>query len=302
MTEQWRRFGDAVKQYSADELARMAQRALLYEVVVHPKPGLVDPIDSGSHRDMDVFTFIDSTVSLTDYFQQAACAGRYFTGDDLRDLFARLRELGIQAERTMFAATGGVNTHKGAVFSLGVAVGASGWWCRSHKYSTDGVRRTICGMLRGLTAHDFKRATDGGADRPATAGEQQFLVYGRTGIRGEAEQGFPAVIEHALPYLRGSAGPLNVRLLDTLMVLAAVTEDSNLIKRAGGVEVLDWMRGRVKAFFEQGGAGTHEGMAFLEELNAEFVERHLSLGGCADLLILTIFFGLMEGVIGGPDV
>jgi len=96
-----------------------ALRALLYEVTVNPKPGLVDPLSAGPHPDMNAFMFIDSALSLAPYFNACAAAGVAYTAVDLTGLFKQIRGIGVQAEQTMFAATKGVNTHKGAVFSLG---------------------------------------------------------------------------------------------------------------------------------------------------------------------------------------
>ncbi|WEV73770.1 triphosphoribosyl-dephospho-CoA synthase CitG [Bifidobacterium sp. ESL0798] len=283
--------------YNPEQLADMAQAALLYEVMVQPKPGLVDPVDSGPHHDMNAFTFVNSAISLKPYLQEASRLGMNFAGTDMPRLFNQLRAAGRKAEQTMFAATHGVNTHKGAIFSLGIAVGATAHWCKTRDYDTDGVRRLVKRMLTGLTKHDMGRVEAEGAEAELTAGERQYLRFRSTGARGEAEQGFPSVMEVALPFLRNAEGPLNVRLLDTLMTLAGHVEDTNLVKRAGTRDVLEWMRSQCNRYFELGGAGSAEGMEFLLELNNACVERNLSLGGCADLLILTIFFGLLEGVI-----
>jgi Triphosphoribosyl-dephospho-CoA synthetase len=99
-----------------DALVGDALRALLYEVSVNPKPGLVDPVSSGPHPDMDVFTFIDSSMSLRRYFSRCVEQGTTFQGDDLRALFLAIRPAGVEAEKAMFEATKGVNTHKGAIF------------------------------------------------------------------------------------------------------------------------------------------------------------------------------------------
>lgn len=107
-------------------LAGQAARALLYEVATTPKPGLVDRANSGSHRDMDFFTFLDSTAALLPYLEQAVAAGQETAQRPPEETFTRLREMGLAAERAMFGATQGVNTHKGAIFSLGCVLGACG--------------------------------------------------------------------------------------------------------------------------------------------------------------------------------
>ena len=102
-------------------IGRAAIRALYAELALHPKPGLVSPLDSGSHDDMDMTTFMRSLFALRGYYRDIAAAGA--RGAD----FAMLQALGIAAERRMLAATGGVNTHRGAIFGLGLLTAAAGW-------------------------------------------------------------------------------------------------------------------------------------------------------------------------------
>lgn len=211
------------------QLSALALRALLYEVSVTPKPGLVDPTDPGPHPDMTVFTFIDSAVSLQPYFEQCRQAGHDFEGADLRQLFQQIRPAGVQAEATMFAATRGVNTHKGAIFSLGILVAASAVVLRQAQPTIAAFFQTVKAMVRGLVHHDL-----GALNRQTaqTAGERQYLKYGQGGIRAEAEAGYPTVVNVGLPFLRERRGTINQRLLDTLLMIASHTSDSNLVKRA----------------------------------------------------------------------
>ena len=269
-----------------EEIAQNALKALLYEVVTNPKPGLVDPVDVGSHPDMNVYMFIDSSLSLRKYFVQAAEIGFNFAGQDLRQMFELLRQAGIKAEKTMFAATNNVNTHKGAVFSLGLFVCASSY-CQKHGGNEFEI---IQMMTKGLVKHDLGKKSE-------TAGERQFLQYGKGGVRAEAEAGYPLVRDVALPFLAQTSGDLNTRLLDTLMKIVSEIEDSNLIKRAGNVEVIDWAHKQAQKYLSLGGYGTQAGKQFMLELNRIFKEKNYSLGGSADLLIITIFMGLQRGMI-----
>lgn len=271
-----------------------AQKGLLYEVSLNPKPGLVDPASTGAHQDMDVFTFIDSTLALQTYFNEAYIAGFNFVGDDLTALFNQLRQSGIKAEHAMFAATKGVNTHKGAIFSLGILLGATGY-CYQHNLTTFAhLQATIKLMLVTLLATDFE---DLATKQTLTAGEQQFLKYQVTGIRGEAAAGYPTIFALALPKLRATTGTLTQRLLDTLMYIAGHTRDSNLIKRAGDINILAEMQTWSEQYFALGGSKADAGISFLHHLDTEFKQRNLSLGGSADLLILTIYTGLLEATI-----
>lgn len=269
------------------EIAQNAEKALLYEVVTNPKPGLVDPADRGPHPDMDVYLFIDSSLSLGEYFKQAAEIGHDFTGVDLRKMFAKLRQAGIQAEKAMFKATEKVNTHKGAVFSLGLFVCASAY-CQHHREMDE--FEVIQKMTRGLVKHDL-------GQRNETAGEQQFLKYGKGGVRAEAEAGYPLIREVSLPFLEKSTGELNTRLLDTLMKIVSQIEDSNLIKRAGNIQVIEWAHSQAEKYLALGGYGTAAGQKFMLELNRTFKEKNYSLGGSADLLIITIFMALQRKII-----
>lgn len=288
---------DLSAQQLASTLSQVGERALLYEVAVNPKPGLVDPVSAGPHPDMTVFTFIDSATSLREYLHRCALAGQRFeqTEGELPELFGQLRRLGQHAEQMMFETTNGVNTHKGAIFSLGVLAAATAQQLTvNDKYATNEVIAITKQMLQGLTENDFKKIK---ATSPAslTAGERQFLKYGKAGIRGEAEAGFPTVVELALPFLRQRQGTTMERLLDTLMRIAGNTDDSNLIKRAGDAKITDWMHVQSNHYFELGGSRTSAGQVFLKQLNEIFLSRNLSLGGSADLLILTIYFALLEG-------
>lgn len=271
---------------AVEEITQNALKALLYEVVTNPKPGLVDPLDVGSHPDMNVYLFIDSSLSLRDYFNQAAKIGANFKQNDLQVMFKLLRQEGIKAEKAMFNATNRVNTHKGAVFSLGLFVCASSY-CQQHGGDEFVV---IQKMTKGIVKHDLGQKQD-------TAGEKQFLQYGKGGVRAEAEAGYPLVRDVALPFLAQTHGELNVRLLDTLMKIVSEIEDSNLIKRAGNIEVIKWAHKQANRYLNLGGYGTPAGKQFMEELNQIFKERNYSLGGSADLLIITIFMALQRGII-----
>ncbi len=271
-----------------------AVRSMLYEVTTTPKPGLVDPASSGPHPDMDAFDFINSSISLIPYLQGCFEAGWTFKGADLHELFAEIRPLGVTAEKTMLQATNQVNTHKGAVFSLGVLVAATGYlFGTGREFKATAVSEIAQQMLAGLIAHDFAGVFEK-PEETLTAGERQFIKYGETGIRGEAEKGYPTVLGIGLPFLRQATGARNQRLLDTLLKIVSQSRDSNLIKRAGSQKIVTWAHQEADQFLALGGSQTDAGMQKLIELNHRFLERNLSLGGSADLLILTIYFALME--------
>lgn len=195
----------------------------------------------------------------------------------------------------MFKNTKGVNTHKGAIFSLGVLVTAESFRISNLELKFS-IMEIVKRMLKGLTENDFKDIKNKNPEE-LTIGEREYLTHGIKGIRGEAESGFPVLTEFALPALKRSQGSTNERLLDTLMSILGNSIDTNLIKRANSVEIIDWAKQQSTKYFELGGSRTEEGMNFLKYLNEEFDKKNLSLGGSADLLILTIFIGFREGLL-----
>lgn len=278
-------------------LTQLAQRALLYEVSAWPKPGLVDPVEHEAHSDMDVFTFINSSTSLYEYLHQAALLGIMSNSSNLPSIFEELREYGKKAEKKMFMATKNVNTHKGAVFSLGVFVTATGYSLqRTKKFDADDIEAVIKRMLVNLLDDDFKHLK---IKKKLTTGEKQYLEYGLSGIRGEAHAGYPTVFSYGLPVLLASSGNWNNRILMTFLELAMHIEDSTLIKRAGTPTIQEWKNQEIRECLSLGGITTDVGRKKLIEIEQEFSQRNLSLGGTADLLIVTIFLGLVKE--GLPD-
>lgn len=268
------------------KIAENAVKALLYEVSTCPKPGLVDPMSSGPHPDMDVYLFIDSSLSLEDYFKQAVSIGQNFDGNNLIKMFDQLRAAEIKAEKKMLESTHGVNTHKGAIFALGIFVCARSYQTVHGGDLFEIIKAMTNHLVERDLGHTFQQQTK------LTAGEKQFAKYGLGGARAEAEAGYPVIKETALPFLKTSTGSIKERLLDTLMKIATVTDDSNLIKRAGEAEIVAWLHKVARHYLDLGGYKTKEGKKYLQELNAIFLKKNYSLGGCADLLIVTIFLGL----------
>lgn len=265
--------------------AALAQQALLYEVAATPKPGLVDRADSGSHRDMDYFTFLRSIPALYDYFAQCIRLGRETSELPPEQTFARLRLPGKLAEGRMLEATGGVNTHKGAIFSLGLVCGALG---RLDRADWSDSRRVLqlCGQMTASVLEDFDRPMD-------TAGQRLFVRHGITGIRGQAAAGYPAVGQLALPKLQGALAAglgINEACCAVLVTLMAETQDTNLIHR-GGLDGQRRTAALAKALLER---EKFPSEASLRELNWRLVEENLSPGGCADLLAMTLMLHFLQ--------
>ena len=282
-----------------EKLAAMATRALLEEVAVTPKPGLVDRTNSGAHRDMDFFSFQASAAALSSYW------GRCFYENAWRkalrippdsaeaqtpsETFAALRPLGMTAEREMLLATGGVNTHKGAIFTLGVLCGAIGrlWTAEDGFPDADSILKEAAAMTRETLAQELPAA------HWNTAGEGLYQKYGVRGIRGQVADGLPAVRNVSLPAFRG----LLARGLDrnhaasvTLLHLIAAVEDTNLLHR-GGPDGAAWAQAQAKSLLAGSEPPTPAAIAALDRA---FIERNLSPGGCADLLAVTLFLDSLE--------
>ena len=164
-------------------IGKCACNAMLKEVAASPKPGLVDRWSSGAHRDMDYYTFLKSATVILPFFEQMALNGARFAQAKIhskQQLFEEIRLIGMECEKAMFAATAGVNTHKGIIFSLGLICTAAAY-TYVETGSTDAA--AICENVKGMTVHildDFDRC---GQDRPLTKGEILYHRYGLTGIR-----------------------------------------------------------------------------------------------------------------------
>lgn len=265
-------------------ISRIAFKALIMEVSAYPKPGLVDIVDSGSHSDMDYFTFVNSSVAITDYFLDAFNLG---LKNYMKDDFDELREIGKVAEKKMYTTTGGVNTHKGVIFSLGLLVYATGIEYKRDNLSTDAVIERVKILAKGVT-----KELDNNLD---TAGGQQYTKYGLKGVRIEAEEGFEKARDIGLSSLKKHLQSLSINdaIVNTLMHFMEVLEDSNLIKR-GGLEGLIYAKESAKRAIELGLMNTKDGRRYIHSLNGEFVKRNLSPGGSADYLILTLYLYFLE--------
>lgn len=272
-------------------LGALAAKALLYEVCTTPKPGLVDRSNNGSHRDMDVFTFLDSTAALLPYFEEAVRLGMETRDLPPQETFRRLRQAGAAGERAMFRATGGVNTHKGAVFTLGTVCAAAGRLWTAVGFSKDlEATLALCGeMSAQAVQEDFETIRREGAH---TTGQRLYLEHGLEGIRGELSRGLPAVAQIGLPTLRrhlAAGDSLEQAGVQVLLALMAQVVDTNLIAR-GGLEGQQWAMEQAKNL-HQGRAATQQEA---EKLDRALIERNLSPGGCADLLAITYFLEFLS--------
>lgn len=264
---------------ACEPIARAALHALHQELSAYPKPGLVSPYDSGSHQDMDAATFMRSLFSLRGYFREIAMAGMLGVG------FDDLRRLGIQAESRMLKATNGVNTHRGAIFALGLLAAAAGLLA--------GVNQPLDGPVLGhvVQQHWGEDILRGAPQTPCTHGTIASRQYGVTGARHEAATGFPHLFGTGLPALeqslaRGADFP--AAIIQSFFSLMAVLPDTNLLHR-GGAEGLSYAQWAARLFLEKGGVHRSGWREHACVIHREFVAHRLSPGGSADLLAASIF-------------
>lgn len=278
---------DALQKQNASHIATLAQQSLLYEVCTTPKPGLVDCRNNGSHRDMDIFTFMSSAAALHTYFEDCTRIGMETAQHPAPQTFRQLRLPGKLAEREMLHATNGVNTHKGAIFSLGILCGAAG---RTGSTVPEDILTECRAMTAGLTAADFSHIT---AENATTAGQTLYALHGITGVRGQAEAGFPAVAQVGLPVLKTGlqrGHSLNEAGAATLLHLLCAAVDTNIIARSD-LSTQQMIVGEISTLLK---ADPYPCSEVLSHLNTMFVEKNLSPGGSADLLAVTYFLHFLS--------
>ena len=274
----------------ADHVATAALRALLYEVSATPKPGLVDRANSGAHQDMDFFTFLDSAAVLTPYFRKFVLVGCRQQSTPVPALFRCAQSLGLMAENAMFAATGGVNTHKGLIFSLGLLCLAAGRLLgQTILHDPHPDRAGVPAIPLDALLHNCQELAQcalagltPGENLPATHGQRAFLQYGARGVRAEAANGFPNAAGAAFSILQKGGGSEESGLRALLHLLSTV-EDTNLLHR-GGADGLKQVMETARRLSTS--VHLREDLAAFD---AQLTEKNLSPGGCADLLAIAYF-------------
>lgn len=258
----------------AAALGRAATLALHDELALAPKPGLVTLTDRGSHDDMDARTFLRSIAALRTYFPRIAQLGTEGAS------FAALEQCGLAAEAAMTRATQGINTHRGAVFSLGLLCAAAG------AVVATGVALDATGIRAALRERWGDALARRASRQPLLPGGRAAQRHGLRSASMEAALGFPVLFDVAWPALRDGLHrglPDAHAKLEALFHVMAVLDDANLAHR-GGVEGLRFARQAAGAFLAAGGMSTPDGAMRAEAIGRAFVERRLSPGGAADML------------------
>lgn len=245
-------------------VADLAERALRLELDTTPKPGLVDRKDNGAHKDMDYALMSKSISALRPYLTRLAV-------ESAKDIDpAKIKEIGIEAEKAMLKATGGVNTHKGALFCIGLSVAAA-----SNLASATG----------SVEAYSFKELVSRAASEIPSArgthGAEAKRSFKAVGALENARAAYPELFTDWLPYYRSLEGD-PFRCHKTLLHIMTTLDDTNILHRRGaeGLAHAEAEAARLLEDFSESG---------LSSLNKDFIRDNISPGGSADMLSLTIF-------------
>lgn len=278
-----------VKEEIKQKLTTFATKALLYEVSVTPKPGLVDRYSQGSHTDMDFFTFVSSSSALAYFWKEIADAAFSWDGKERQSILIQLRIAGMKMERAMLEATGGVNTQKGAIFLMGFALFASAYCLYNKRQASDKDIREIVSYLNEGTLKELESGEGN------THGHKVYQRYGKEiagGIRLEAEEGLPGVFEIALPVLRSdisadnqSEKAWNSALKRVLLHLMAKNNDTNILFRSDAETLAETKQ--LAHICLQG--DELEQLAAYNRLIEYCEQKNISPGGSADLLAVSCF-------------
>ncbi len=273
------------------EVAKLATKALLYEVSISPKAGLVSRLSNGSHKDMNFYTFIDSALSLNNYFSECFVYGQendFYSPS----FFKNLRDLGKKAEREMYQATDGINTHKGTIFSMGIIISVLASYLKeADKIDLKVLSKKIKNMCSPLL-EELENINNF-----STYGEKAFKNYHLTGARGLALSGYDIALLDGINKLKEFTKILDFETSCILLLLyyISILDDTNIVNRAD-FETLKEIQILCKNLYEENSKSLSKEKIRNEmsKLNDIFIEKNISAGGSADLLILTIFVYILN--------
>jgi holo-ACP synthase / triphosphoribosyl-dephospho-CoA synthase len=261
------------------QLSSYALKALLYEISLTPKPGLVDKFSNGSHADMNYQTFIDSSVAISIMFDEMVRAGFSFQDKDLTKALPVIRNIGLHMEDAMFEATKNINTQNGIVFLIGLSLFACGrLYSQNESFNIEQFRGIIKDICKDLVKNELGSIS--GSDK--SHGEDIYQKYGFSGARGEAESGFRTVFEFGLPQMKGVNNLSNETMIKCFLSIASNNTDTNILYRRGP-EVLSVFQGLCRKALENFNESNYS--AVIDFCKTE----NISPGGSADLLAISIF-------------
>lgn len=275
----------------AERLADLAVDALIDEADLSPKPALVDRRGSGAHSDLHLGLMHASALSLWPAFKEMAEAALEFgfIGQPLREAVGRI---GREGEAAMLHTTSGVNTHRGAIWALGLLVAAVALEPGNCSAATVSLRAAHLALIE-----------DRHSPQQNSHGAKVAQRYGARGAREQAQLGFPAVTQFGLPQLQRSRaaghGEQNARL-DALLAIMTTLADTCVLYRAGE-EGLHAMQHGAQKVLDAGGSASLGGRRCLHELDQQLLSLNASPGGAADLLAACLFIDSLEPELGTPS-
>ncbi|WP_346961929.1 triphosphoribosyl-dephospho-CoA synthase CitG [Clostridium sp.] len=263
------------------EISQLALKSMITEVSTMPSFGLVSPVTKGSHKDMDYYTFLDSSFTIVPFIKEMVEVG--YSYENPKNIFKAIRAIGIRCEDAMFKVTKGVNTHKGMIFLIGVVATALGK-ALYEKLSYNKIETILRDMCENIL-DDFKDLHE---KKELTHGESLFLKYGFAGIRGEIKKGLSNIFQEILPSYQNSNLKGNDLYSQTLLMLMSKVEDSTIVHRQN-IEKLQEIQRHAYEILNLGGFNSEDGIKAAHDFEKQCIDENVSPGGAADLLALVIF-------------
>lgn len=261
-------------------ISQLALKAMISEVSTFPSFGLVSPVSSGSHKDMNYYTFLTSSMTITPYLKEMAKIS--YTYKSPQYIFDAIRNIGLECEEKMLESTNNVNTHKGMIFLMGICISATMKAIYENKSFHD-IKEIIKVMAEDIL-DDFKNLE---VKEKLTHGEKLYLEYGFTGIRGQVKDGLSVVFDNIIKEYEYTTLYGNNLYTQILIHLMSVVEDSTVVYRQD-IQTLRKVQSDAKDLLKIGGVNTIEGRDRIKKLEIEYIQKNISPGGCADLLAISI--------------
>ena len=265
----------------------LALKALIREICLSPKPGLVDMNNNGAHQDMNFQTFIKSISAISSWFENFYHYGKSNANMSTSDFLVNIRPIGLECEKAMFDATNQVNTHKGGIFAFGLLLSTIGKLTQLKLPVTAPIIcNEVANICQGMVENELSHN-----NHHNSVGERLFKQHNLTGARGEAESGYKTVNQISLPVYQkmlNSGYSEESALLQAMLYLLAYNQDTNLVSR-GGLEGLKFVHKEARDLINQGGIMQQNGREKMLRLDDELIKRNLSPGGSADLIAVTWF-------------
>ncbi len=267
----------------AYNISQFALKGIISEVSTMPSFGLVSPSTMGSHKDMDYYTFVDSSFAIAPYIKDMASLG--YSYHHPKEIFEVIRFIGMDCEKAMFEATNGVNTHKGMIFLVGILTAAIAK-AMYENASFGRIEEILKDMCENIL-DDFK---DIDKKVKLTHGEKLYVNYGFTGIRGEVKSGLPVLFKEIIPNYLSSNLKGHDLYAHTLLRLMSKVEDSTIVHRQS-IEKLHEIQKKAEEIIALGGLESSKGTEAALNFEKTCIKDNVSPGGSADLLAVIIFLG-----------